>query len=87
MTDNISSYSVDRDDLLVGFKVLATILSLYITASAAAVIAIGSSSFFFNVFVSVVTINIINSIYLVVQFYKFLKRIVYDSRRQEDKVY
>ena len=73
MADNTSSYSVTRDDLLVGFKVLTTILSLYITASAAAVIAIGSSSFFFNVFVSVATINAINLIYLVVQFHKSFK--------------
>ncbi len=73
MTDNISSYSVTRDDLLVGFKVLTTILSLYITASAAAVMAVGSSSFFFNVFVSVATINAINLIYLIVQFHKFFK--------------
>lgn len=73
MADNTSSYSVTRDDLLVGFKVLTTILSLYITASAAAVIAIGSSSFFFNVFVSVATINTINLIYLVVQFHKSFK--------------
>lgn len=73
MADDISNYSVTRDDLLVGLKVLITILSLYITASAAAIVAIGSSSFFFNVFVSVVTINVINTIYLVVQFYKFFK--------------
>ena len=73
MADNTSSYSVTRDDLLVGFKVLTTILSLYITASAAAVMAIGSSSFFFNVFVSVATINAINLIYLVVQFHKSFK--------------
>lgn len=73
MTDDISSYSVTRDDLLVGFKVIITILSLYITASAVAIVAVGSSSFFFNVFVSVVTINVINSIYLGVQFHKFFK--------------
>lgn len=87
MTDDISNYSVKRDNLLVGFRVIITILSLYITASAIAIVAVGSSSFFFNVFVSVVTINTINSIYLGVQLYKFLKRIVYDSRRQEDKAY
>lgn len=73
MADNINSYSVTRDDLLVGFKVLTTILSLYVTASAAAIVAIGSSSFFFNVFVSVVTINAINSIYLGVQLHKIFK--------------
>lgn len=73
MADNISSYSVTRDDLLVGFKVLTTILSLYVTASAAAIVAIGSSSFFFNVIVSVVTINAINSIYLGVQLHKIFK--------------
>lgn len=73
MTDDISSYSVTRDNLLVGFKVIITILSLYITASAVAIVAVGSSSFFFNVFVSVITINVINSIYLVVQLHKFFK--------------
>ena len=73
MTDDISNYSVKRDDLLVGFRVLIIILSLYITASVVAIVAVGSSSFFFNVFVSVVTINVINTIYLVVQFYKFFK--------------
>lgn len=73
MTDDISNYSVKRDNLLVGFRVIITILSLYITASAIAIVAVGSSSFFFNVFVSVVTINTINSIYLGVQLYKFFK--------------
>ena len=73
MTDDISNYSVKRDDLLAGFKVLIIILSLYITASAVAIVAVGSSSFFFNVFVSVVTINVINSIYLGVKLHKFFK--------------
>lgn len=73
MADNISSYSVTRNDLLVGFKVLITILSLYITASAAAIVAVGSSSFFFNALVSVAAINAINLIYLVVQFHKSFK--------------
>lgn len=73
MADNISSYSVTRDDLLVGFKVLTTILSLYVTASVAAIVAIGSSSFFFNVFVSVAAINTINLIYLGVQLKKSFK--------------